>query len=190
MARRVQRSTVEGSLADAIAAGYAYDWHRLGVPPAAVQSIRQVLEAAPCRGTRIECTIEGQDGSDCEACHRQQHDARVAAGVPLGGSELAGLSAGVDSSLEQQFMQDAVMPDSDIEATTSMTAGRGGMSPIQELTEQWVQRLGGIKQLKGSLTDDISFGHIRLALAHLAREQRDMAGPTAGEKRQQSVQTR
>lgn len=136
MHRHIQEDSAQGYFAEAITAGYAYCWSRLGVPHDMLHRVAD--EAGRLLGRSLQCELPPD---------QQQHGE----GEGVGGS-----SEGLG---EQQQQQPEQPP------RASSETGRRPVDVLQALLNTGAK----IHELKEQHWEDIPYGHLRLALAHLGR---------------------
>lgn len=147
--RRVQPDTVMGYLAEAISAGYAYSWEALGVPAPALQRVAAVADGLLGRQLR--------DAPPQASSSSSHGSASSAPGLgAAAGSAGGGATAGYH-------------PGNVPASGTSGPAAAAGQQQPEDLLQQLLDAGCTVRQLKEEHWDDISYGHIRLALAHLGR---------------------
>ena len=146
--RRVQPDTVMGYLAEAISAGYAYSWEALGVPAPALQRVAAVADGLLGRQLR---DAPPQASSSSHGSASSAPGLGAAAGSAGGGATAGYHPGNVPAS------------------GTSGPAAAAGQQQPEDLLQQLLDAGCTVRQLKEEHWDDISYGHIRLALAHLGR---------------------
>ena len=176
-AKRIQPSTVESYLGEAIAGGRAYCWSRFSVPAAALAAVESAAAAVLCAAP--------------------QHAAGPAADSEAGGGPKGGVAAGQlgrsgawatgvfadDSDDDEALSLAAATADPSAACPTALpppAAAGGGLvsaggaaAAAPKAGNDLVARLSaagvGTKAVRESLPVELDFGKIRLALAHLGR---------------------
>jgi hypothetical protein len=160
--RHISRDSAEGYISEAIAAGFAYDWHRLGVGTATLASVAQQAAAA------WAAAAAGANGGS-GACA-----AADGAGPPAGEMQEEGkaCAAGQTSSAAPGELDGSVRADG---AEDPAAAAEGRQMPVlacragENLAQKLLAVRVGVKALKGRLPESVRYGQIRLALAHIGR---------------------
>lgn len=187
-ARHIAEDSAQGYLAEAITAGYAYSWPRLGVP---AQALTRVAEAAGrLLGRSLACEpaaghVGGGEDTGVAAAGRDEAAGGAAPGPAAQPSGAAGARGAPLAPIQAGAGREPSAPYC-AAACASPTAGSGGggtctrsggkeevacaaegrpVDVLQALLETGAK----IRELKEAYWEDIPYGHIRLALAHLGR---------------------
>ena len=159
--RHINRDSAEGYLSEAITAGFAYDWHRLGVPQAVLVAVaRQAAAAwggAVAENAACGCTCSADSGAGGAAGPgREQSEAAGDAAAGQADADSATCTGGAAGSPTVTTEPGRQVPYLACAAGEDL-AGR-------------LQAAGvSIKTLKEALPESVRYGQIRLPIAHIGR---------------------
>ncbi|GAB4819179.1 hypothetical protein N2152v2_006225 [Parachlorella kessleri] len=167
--RHIKEDSVQGYLAEAITAGYAYSWKRLGVPDTTLACVaalagklleRELACEPPQQHQKLDTVVQGNQG--------QQPDSQP---QPLGANGTCANRAASSRGVVQAGKEGATAgscPPAQQTGTATAVPAAAGLRPVDVL-QALLEKGAKIRELKEQHWEDIPYGHLRLTLAHLGR---------------------
>ena len=163
--RHISRDSAEGYLAEGIRAGFAYDWHRMGVPQAAVVAVAR--QAAAAWGA---ATADAAGSVGCSPACSTVGEAGGAAQLGRMRSEAEGGVAATRADVGSSPSANGASSSSTIAAIVRrQVRDQGACAAAEDLTQKLQAAEVTVKALKEALPEGVRYGQVRLALAHISR---------------------
>ena len=173
--RGIQRDSVEGYLAEAIIAGWAYSWGRLGVSDSALHHVAAVCGellgrtlATEYGSSRSSSRSSSKGGGECEwGVEADCGASGVGDKRPALCSPHALLAEATAPPPESEKV--AATPGAGRHGGDAAAAGEAPLEPVDVLSAVLAAGPHRLVELKEQRFADVSYGHLRLAAAHLGR---------------------
>jgi hypothetical protein len=172
--RRIREDSVLGYLAEAVTAGMGYSAAALGLPPGVLQQVAHVC--GELLGRQLRWRPEAAAEQDQQPGEQQRAGERCQAGrkrpPPCSPSTLAAAASAPACDVGSEAVPPAgasSMQETGLLTASSRPAPAAGACKDADVLERLVAAGHSLRQLKEDRFPDVSYGHLRLALAHLSR---------------------
>ncbi|KAL4452065.1 hypothetical protein ABPG75_007727 [Micractinium tetrahymenae] len=185
--RRIQEDSVQGYMAEAMSAGLGYSWGRLGVPPAVLQHVAMVCSELLGRHFAWRPAPHRQQQQQRQE-QQQQQQGEAQQACPAVGSKrpppCSPQSLAAQAGQPNRDCTPAARPGSAAPPGTAAAAagadggsnrssdgaqrGPSGGQPV-DILELLLAAGHKLRELKEERFEEVSYGQLRLSLAHLGR---------------------